>query len=204
MLRASIGLLSLAVVATTFEPARLESGSVQGIPVGAAAAGLVFLDVAVNARGSVTGIEILQGVDPFTDVMRDSVQNWRFLPARNKRISVDSHLLVAGLFRPAMLMFPEPDVKALPTSASSEAIPLPTDIAVPPYPPNAIGSAYVLVEVELGEDGVTRTAKVMSPSSGFDNAALDAARGWTFSPALFEGREVPARVYIVFAFRQPN
>jgi TonB family protein len=102
-----------------------------------------------------------------------------------------------------MLLFPEPDIKALPTSASSEAIPLPTGIAVPPYPPNAIGAAYVLVEVELGEDGMTRTAKVASPTTGFDNAALDAARDWTFSPALFDGREVPARVYIVFAFRQP-
>lgn len=203
MLKASIGLLALAVVATTFEPVRLESGSVQEIPIGARAAGLVLLNVAVNARGYVTEIETLQGVDPFTDVMIDSVEGWRFLPARNKRVNVDGHLLVAGLFRPAMLMFPEPDVKALPTRASSETIPLPTDIAVPPYPPNAIGASYVLVEVELGEDGVTRSAKVMSPSTGFDNAALDAARAWTFSPGLFENREVPARVYIVFAFRQP-
>ncbi len=203
MLRASIGLLALTAFAPTFEPARLESGSVQEIPIGARAAGLVLLEVSVNARGNVTGIETLQEVDPFTDLMRESVQGWEFLPARSKGVNVDSHLLVAGLFRPAMLLFPEPDVKALPTSASSATVPLPTDIAVPPYPPNAIGSAYVLVEVELGEDGVSSSAKVMSSSSGFDNAALDAARAWTFSPALFESREVPARVYIVFAFRQP-
>jgi TonB family protein len=85
----------------------------------------------------------------------------------------------------------------------SDDIPFPTSLEVPNYPPNAIGSAYVLVEVEVGESGSVSSAKTIGETTGFDSAALQAARAWTFRPASRDGRLVSAFAYLVFAFRQP-
>jgi TonB family protein len=190
----------------TFEPARLESGPVEEIPFRTAAAGIVLAEVSLNERGGVTDVRILQDVEPFTEVIQKSVERWRFAPAREKGRKVSTHVLVAGLFRPAMLMFPAPDIEEGPDPDPdpSNDVPMPTSVAVPPYPPNALGSAYVLVEVKLSKEGTHEDARVISPKTGFDSAALDAARGWSFRPALRENEPVPANAYLLFLFRQPN
>ena len=195
-------LLLLSVPASTFEPARLESGPVDSIPYRTAAAGIVLADVSLNERGGVTDVRILKDVEPFTEVIQQSVQRWRFAPARDKGRMVATHVLVAGLFRPAMLLFPAPKIDIRPDPSSN--VPFPTGVAVPPYPPNAVGSAYVLVEVKLSEDGTHEDARIISPKTGFDSAALDAARGWSFNPAMRENKPVPAYAYLLFLFRQPN
>jgi TonB family protein len=116
---------------------------------------------------------------------------------------VESRVLVAGLFRPAMLLPPAPEGFETPDAPPSEEIPYPTSVAIPPYPPNALGSHYVLVEVEVGEAGSVTAARVVSRTSGFDSAALDASREWRFRPAKRAGRPVPTVAYLLFAFRQP-
>jgi len=195
-------LLVLSMQRSTFEPARLESGPVEAIPYRTAAAGIVLAEVSVTDRGVVTDVQILKDVAPFTEVIQQSVRRWRFAPARDKGRMVETHVLVGGLFRPAMLLFPEPkiDVELNPSSK----VPFPTGVAVPPYPPNAVGSAYVLIEVKLSEDGVHEDARVVSPKTGFDDSALDAARGWSFRPAMRENKPVPSYAYLIFLFRQPN
>jgi TonB family protein len=202
----ALGLLFvLSLQRGTFEPARLESGPVEAIPFRTAAAGIVLAEVSVNERGGVTDVRILMDVEPFTEVIQKSVERWRFAPARDKGRMVASHVLVAGLFRPAMLMFPAPDIENEgPDPDPSNDAPMPTSVAVPPYPPNALGSAYVLIEVKLSRDGAHEDARVVSPKTGFDSAALDAARGWSFRPATRENEPVPANAYLLFLFRQPN
>jgi TonB family protein len=204
MWKVTLGLLLLlAVSPATFEPARLESGPVEAIPIRTAAAGIVLSEVSVDERGSVTDVRILMGVDPFTEVIRKSVERWRFAPARENGRMVGTHVLVGGLFRPPAILFARPSVEDRPHPDPSNVVPFPTGVAVPSYPPMAIGSAYVLVEVELSEDGSVDGAHVVSPKSGFDDAALDAARGWSFRPALRENEPVAAYAYLIFLFRQP-
>ena len=195
-------LLVLSMQRPTFEPARLESGPVEAIPYRTAAAGIVLADVSLNERGSVTDVRILKDVEPFTEVIQQSVQRWRFAPAREQGRMVGTHVLVAGLFRPAMLLFPEPTIDIEPEPSNN--VPFPTGVAVPPYPPNAVGSAYVLIEVKLSEDGTHEDARVVSPKTGFDDSALGAARSWSFRQALRENKPVPANAYLLFLFRQPN
>lgn len=197
--------LALLMVARihSYEPARLTSGPVKGIPYQTRAAGLVLFELVVDAQGRVTESRVIQDVAPFTEVVKGSVAAWRFDPARVNRQRARSRVLVAGLFRPAALLFTMPEVLKSPDAQPSEEIPFPTSFEVPPYPPNAIGSAYVLVEVEVGERGEVKAADVRGPSSGFDDAALQAAREWKFRAANREGRPVPARAYLIFAFRQP-
>ncbi len=205
MVRTSFLFLGLlAVSAQSFEPAKFTSGGIQGIPWNSRAAGLVILEVSVNAQGRVTDARTIEAVEPFTGVMSGSVRNWSFNAARENRVRVESRVLVMGFFRPAMLLPPAPEGHKSPDAEPSEEIPFPTSVAVPPYPPNAIGSAYVLVEMEVGESGSVTSARVVSETSGFDSAALDAARDWKFRPANRSGGPVPSVAYLVVAFRQPT
>jgi TonB family protein len=205
MFKAILPILAVSLTATqAFEPARAERLSMRGTPFNTAAAGVVLTELTVDARGLVTDVRVLQDLAPFTDVMRGSVRGWTFAAAREGGQRIESHVLVAGLFRPAMLMFPAPDAVRTPEGAPSEDAPLPTGLAVPPYPPNAIGDAYVVTEVEIDESGSVRSASTLTPTSGFDDAALSAARQWTFRPANRGGSPVPVFAYLVFGFRQPN
>jgi TonB family protein len=204
MLRTSFLVVSLlAASAQSFEPAKFMSGGIEGIPYRSFAAGMVVLEVSVNAQGRVTGARTLEAVEPFTDVMTSSVRGWSFEPARENRVRTESRVLVMGFFRPAMLLPPAPDGFREPDAEPSEDVPFPLSIDVPPYPPNAIGSHYVLVEIEVGEGGSVTSAQVRSPTSGFDSAAVDAARGWKFQPASRDGRPAPTLAYLIVAFRQP-
>ncbi len=187
----------------SYHPARLTSGSVKPIPYQTRAAGLVLFELVVNPQGRVTETRVIQDIAPFTQVVKQSVKAWQFDPARVNRQRAESRVLVAGLFRPALLLFPKPEVLKSPDVEPSYEVPFPTTFTVPPYPPNAIGSAVVLVELEVGEDGAVDTAEVRGPPSGFDDAALQAIGKWRFRPARREGRPVPARAYFIIAFRQP-
>jgi len=205
MLRTLFPVLVVSLTASqAFEPARAERLSMQGTPFNTAAAGVVLTELTVDARGLVTDVRVLQDLAPFTDVIRGSVRGWTFAAAREGGQRIESHVLVAGLFRPAMLMFPAPDAVRTPEGTPSEDAPLPTGLSVPPYPPNAIGDAYVVTEVEIGESGGVQSVNTLTPTSGFDDAALSAARQWTFRPAQREGSSVPTLAYLVFGFRQPN
>ena len=48
-----------------------------------------------------------------------------------------------------------------------------------------------------------RNAEIVGPTSGFDDSSLEAARRWEFRPAQYNRRNVPARSYLLFVFRQP-
>jgi TonB family protein len=158
----------------------------------------------VDSRGLVTDVTIIEDVAPFTEVVEKSVIRWSFGAAREGNQRVDSHVLVAGLFRPPTLAFARPEIPEALEAEPSEDVPFPTSIAIPPYPANRIGSAYVLVEGKVSESGSVSEARVMTPTSGFDDAALSSLRGWQFRPAKRDGRAAPASVYLVVFFRQPN
>ena len=194
--------LALALL-TTFEPARLESYAVDPVPWGTIAAGVVIFDVAVEADGVVGDVRVLQDVPPFTDLIRRKLPEWHFQPALEDGNPVDNRVLVVGVFRPAMLLFPAPSQPILPTPDPDSTIPFPTGLAIAPYPPNAIGDGEVMVEVSLDAEGKVQGARMVGGTAAFQEAALDAARKWTFRPASRKGKSVPARAYLYFSFRQP-
>lgn len=69
---------------------------------------------------------------------------------------------------------------------------LPVLVATAPaaYPPQALAEgreATVLLQLQIDAEGVVRAAEVVEPAGGgFDQAAIDAALGFTFAPALGE------------------
>ena len=54
---------------------------------------------------------------------------------------------------------------------------------------------------ELG--GKVEAASIVGAPSGFDDAALTAARSWTFRAPRFEGKDVAGVAYLIFGFRMP-
>ena len=161
-----------------------------------------MVELVVDARGRVTEVLDIQDVEPFTELVRESVKGWSFAPARERGRRVESRVLVAGLFRPAMLLFPKPEVRKEP-EREPDSVPFPTAVAVPPYPPNLVGSATVLVEAEVDSKGAVEATRIRGDSSGFDDVASSTARDWAFRPARRGDGEVPAVVYLIFKFRQP-
>jgi len=203
----SLWILPAAALATAgaYEPARLTRGSVDRIPFNVAAAGLVVLDVTIDDRGSVSSIGVVKDVDPFGSILKEAVGGWEFEAAREDGRAAESHIVVAGLFRPAMLLFPAPSGLRPPDTEPPQSMPYPASVAVPPYPPTAIGDDAVLVEMEVNDAGTVEQARVVGgKTSAFNSPALDAARAWVFRPARKGGRAVPSRVYVVFSFRAPT
>lgn len=192
-----------AVQMGAFQPARVVNSPFGDFPYGSRAAGVVLLDVDVDQRGMVRGMSTIRDLEPFGDVFRSAVRSWSFEPAREGGQAVDHPILVGMLVRPAMVMFPAPPAPPPPPSNRPKGIPYPTEIGIPPYPPNRIGVAAVLVEMDIDDRGTVTNARVKGDTTGFDSAALDAARRWVFKPARYNHRGVASRAYVLFIFRQP-
>jgi len=195
--------LCLTLLAGAFQPAALQSFEVDPLPYGVRAAGIVMLDVAVDARGAAVDARVLQDVPPFTELMRVPLPRWRFRAAGENGRPVPSRVFVAGIFRPAMLEFAAPTAPQLPDPDPEAAVPIPTAVAIAPYPPTAMNDAVVMVELQLDGEGAIQNARVLGGSPGFTDAALAAAKQWTFRPARRKGSPAPARAYLFFLFRQP-
>jgi len=200
---ATVILLTAQAAATGFEPARLLSGDVKPPPWETAVAGTAALELTVDATGKVTGAEVLDDLEPFTSLLREGARDWRFQPATVDGVPVESHVLIGGLFRPAMLLFPAPGPPAALTRQPSTEVPFPTAIEVAPYPPTATGSVMLMVEVEVDAQGRVAGVRATGGASPFADAAVQAVRKWRFRPGRRSGRAVPGRVYAVFSFPAP-
>ena len=198
MISALLGLL------TTFQPAALQAWSVDPIPYGASAAGIVLLDVAVDGQGAVGEVKVLQDIAPFTDLIRGRLSTWRFRPAHEDGRAVATHVLVAGVFAPAMLQFPAPTQPLVPDPEPDASVPFPTTVAFAPYPARAMGDAGLMVEVALGADGALRSAKAVAGTPGFGDVSVSTAKQWIFRAASRKRVNVPARAYLFFSYRQPH
>jgi TonB family protein len=188
----------------TFAPARRVSGAVPARP-SPNTIGWVheMLEVAVNATGRTVSVKALQET-PGTPLLAPAVSGWVFRPARIGSSAEASRVLVAGIFRPRVLL-QGPTLGSPPatTSAASREVPTPIAPVNPDYPPRVLGDGVAVVEVLVGRDGRVEFAALVDSAGGFDGAALDAARKWTFRPAERNGVPVPAYAYLVFGFREP-
>lgn len=158
----------------------------------------------VGAGGEVTETSIVHAPGPIGPAMASAVSGWEFAPALEDDTRVDAPVLLAAIVRPPSF----PDVIGF-GSTLEGANHLPRDVAAPlrvqapAYPPLAVGDAVVVVEISVGADGSIVSAVALTPTTGFDSAALDAARQWTFRPAERGGRRVAGCVYVLFGFVSP-
>lgn len=186
-------LLALGLASAAPRTPRLLSGNVPAAPRATVGGGLVLLDVLVGENGSVDSVGTVQETPPFTQPLREAVRGWRFEPGEGM-----AHVLVAALYRPPALLYAgEAGSPAAPPATPTD-VPFPTKVVPPPYPPTAQGDATVLVEARIGEDGAVSQASIVRSAAGFDEAALEAARRWSFRPS-----PGPVVAYLAFGFRAP-
>ena len=81
------------------------------------------------------------------------------------------------------------------TEDSVDVSPRPMRRAAPSYPARARAKnveGYVTLRVLIGTSGNVEKVKIedASPSGVFDEAAVEAVRGWQFEPALYRGEKV--------------
>jgi TonB family protein len=66
-----------------------------------------------------------------------------------------------------------------------------------------VGDGTVLVEIELTRAAMPRNYRVLSPRSGFDDAALAAVKTWRFGPPSAPNASEQIFVYALLGFRTP-
>ena len=200
-----VGAAPVGQVAPTFLPARLLTGPLPAAPSPNVVGRIEeTLEVVVGATGRASQITPLRASPIAADPLVPAVANWQFQATIDQGRAVPSRVLGAAIFRPPQLdnspTLGDPPVNL---AAPSDEIPLPLVTETPPYPTLAIGDGVVLVEVMVGLDGRVRQPLIITGTSGFDRAALDAASRWTFRPARWNGNAVEVYAYLVFGFRQP-
>jgi len=170
--------------------------------------GEVVLELAVDASGTVTRVEQLRVTPPYTEQLAEAAAAWRFDSARaltqGRPVNVPAPVLVVAAIRPPAT-YSGPSLGTPPQTLRqpSSRLPRVATLTMPAYPPVAIGSAYVLVEIEMNARAEARGYRVVGPPSGFDSAALAAAREWRFVPP--DGPDTPERLFVygVLGFREP-
>lgn len=197
--------------------ARLRGGAVPEIPIMAVAGGEVVIEAAVGRDGAVTGMTTLRHTPPFTDAVRAAVRGWTFTPAEDvaapppgqpidpkTRRAAASTVLVIGVYRPPGLFsvtLGEPPKTVAEPSPSAPG--LQSMLTMPNYPPQALASGIVLIELQLNARGGVDKASVVRSAPPFDKPALDAVAGLGFRPPRVNGSAAPSTVYAAVAFRQP-
>ena len=68
----------------------------------------------------------------------------------------------------------------------------------------AVGPGAVVLAVSVDAAGEIQDVKVIKGAGGaFESSALDAIKGWKFTPAMLEGKPIPSVVPVAFSFGWP-
>jgi TonB family protein len=202
----TVGLVFAAATAAAqggWVPPRLAAAQVGAAPWNAVSGGIAAFEVSLDATGAVVGTSVVQDLAPFGAQLDDAIRSWRFEPAREGGKAVATRVLALGLFRPPALHFPAPDRPRYRDAVAPDELPWPTSVTVPPFPPRALGSGKVILEVDVSSEGAVTAVRVLSAPTAFDGAATDTARQWTYRPAARAGRPVESRAFLVFSFVAP-
>lgn len=203
----TVGLFLVAATAAAqggWVPPRLATAPVGTAPWNAVSGGIAAYEVSLDATGAVVGASIVQDVAPFGALLGEAIRSWRFEPAREGGRAAASRVLALGFFRPPALHFAAPSSPRYRDTVAPDEIPWPTSVAVPPYPPNAVGSGKVVLEADVSSRGAVTGVRVLSAPTAFDGAAADTARQWRYRPASRGGRPVESRAFLVFSFVAPS
>jgi TonB family protein len=192
----------LLTVQAEVATSRLAGGNPPDLPPLAQNGGLVGLELRIAPSGIVQEAIVVDDAPPFTEELRKVVRLWKYEPRMVEGTPAAARVAVLGLFRaPTLLGGAPPPPKRI--SAPSEEIPYPTHTATPAYPPQALDSGVVMLEVEVDEKGAVADVEILNRTEGFDAVAVEAARRFRFQPAKDDGRPVRSFAVVVFGFPQP-
>jgi TonB family protein len=81
--------------------------------------------------------------------------------------------------------------------------PTPLSLVAAPFPAQAFSGGEILLDAKVDTRGKVTDVRVVQGQPPFLEEVLGAVQTWTFLPARQDGRDVEARVGIVFQFAQP-
>ncbi len=194
----------------SYTPPRIVRAEVPALPVATVVGGgEVLIEVVIDGRGLPSRPVLLRSTPPYTQMMLDAIRRWQFVPAvevdaKGQKTIVEAPVLIAAIYRPPTL-HDGPTLGESPThiTTASADVAYPARLIPPRYPVRALGAAAILFEVSLDETGTISDARPLATAPGFETAARDALRQWTFRPALVRGRPAAASAYVLFGFRAP-
>jgi TonB family protein len=196
--------LVAVTMAGVFVPPRATRVDTPAIPTG-----VVWMQALavgkVDASGRVSEASLVHGPGPIGPALTSAVQGWEFAPALDDTGPVASPVVVAAIIRPPSF----PDIVGFGSTMEAasqlpEEVAAPVHVQAPPYPAMAVGDGVVVIEFVVDPEGDIRSLMVVTPSSGFDASAQEAARQWKFRPARRNGETVAATVMAVFGFVSPS
>ena len=196
-----MGLLLLTAQAEV-TTSRFASGKPPALPPLAANGGLVGLELRIASSGIVEDAIVVDDSPPFTEEMKKVLRLWKFEPASVEGTRAPARVALVGLFRAPTLLGGAPPPPKIVSSPSGE-IPYPTSTTTPAYPPQALSSGVVMLEVEVDEKGAVADVEILSQDEGFVAIAIEAARQFRFQPAKRDGRPVRSYAVLVLGFPQP-
>jgi len=143
-----------------------------------------FLEYAMGAEGATP--RMIQSA-------REALHGWTFTPGRTRTKAITDFVVVRVVV----------DATGSEERPAFDQEPVPVTQVQPVYPTFAREAGItgvVVVHVHVGTDGRVEKADAIRPVVGLTESAVDAARQWTFKPALKNRQPVEAWVEILFAF----
>jgi TonB family protein len=194
-----------------YAAARYVSGGPPGLAPMAIGGGQVIVELSITPFGSIERARTLRSTPPFTQMVLDALNSWRFTPAIDDPIGRDgkpqgprnvaSKVVVAAIYRPPALQGPTLGERPQNVAAAAADVAFPTSMPEPLYPVTAPFGGVVIVEARVSAAGAVTEARVVSPAAPFDQSSLEAARQWRFRGAELNGADSYA--YLIFGFPQP-
>jgi len=207
MLQIIIALLLQLPAGAGLIPAKLVKAISPLPPHNAVAGTCVLADVAVDARGKVGEIKILQGLGPFNDSATRAIKQWQFSPASLNGKPAASRVGILTVFRPpafgneglggASFGYKQP------TPPKNNHPPLPLSITDPGYPQSARTAGVVIIDVPIDKNGNPLTMLTVQDVPQFTDVARAAIQSWKFMPAMESGQPVVGMMIVAISFVQP-
>ena len=189
--------------ARKFVPSAVISAADTRYPLQTTAGGIVVFDVSLDSRGNPTNIIPLTDIPPLTNAALASLRTWKFAPAWSDRVPRASQMIVAFVFRHAVMDGSPPALSPV-FAPKEQAGYMPPGIfstSYAGYPSNTIAAGAAVVQATIKADGIIRAVNVVRPmKGGFVPLALKAVMDWQFQPAMLNGTPVASNVAIAFVF----
>jgi outer membrane biosynthesis protein TonB len=201
-------LVSCAVASsaqTTFRPAEVTSASEILYPIQSIADGIVVIDVSLDTKGVIDGLNVVRGIPSLTSAAT-SIPAWKFSPASFQGYPVPSVLRIAVVFRPRSYLAAGPAFTPVVSEGSpndgrhSSGLPGITAAVYPRYPVNAVMPGTVVIQVTVGKSGAREHTKLVRDVPPFSQFGLNALNRWRFQAPTVDGKPLRSNLTIAFVF----
>ena len=151
------------------------------------------------SSGSVTGVQLLSGGEPFTSASQEALSRWKLNPK-----SAPQRLLVVVMFRNPNYYAVGGQSKPKTPAQRDPTFPFPNKIIEPSYLPNAAGAGSVILKVDISAQGRVDDVNAIHEFGLLTETSKEAVRHWQFQPAKdASGLPVSSQAYAVVVFTSP-